>query len=192
VPATSRVRISILAHPPSPLGWSGPGSHWRRRTAPARRAGGRRGSAGAVCGIVAGSVPVHGRYRPRCRTAIRHKLFQPFVTVGKRSGLGLSLAFTRQTVLGHEGEISVTSLLGGGARFSHVVEPRPLAGNSSWRPTASSESITSRTGSQIATAPLTRCRKLPKTSSIHGSNGARHTHFEQTGAPSLLSKLSAT
>jgi signal transduction histidine kinase len=36
---------------------------------------------------------------------IRSKLFQPFVTAGKRNGLGLGLAFTRQTVLEHGGDL---------------------------------------------------------------------------------------
>lgn len=36
---------------------------------------------------------------------IREKLFQPFVTAGKRSGLGLGLALSRQTVLDHGGDL---------------------------------------------------------------------------------------
>src|SRR5579862_8889004 len=68
----------------------------------------------------------------------------------------------------------------------------PQRGSAAGRCLKLSQSITSRTGSQIAPVPLTRCRKLPKTSSIHGSNGAQRTHFEQTCAPSLLSKLPAT
>jgi len=36
---------------------------------------------------------------------IRSQLFQPFVTAGKRNGLGLGLAFTRQAVLEQGGDL---------------------------------------------------------------------------------------
>lgn len=36
---------------------------------------------------------------------IREKLFQPFVTTGKRSGMGLGLALSRQTILDHGGDL---------------------------------------------------------------------------------------
>ncbi len=36
---------------------------------------------------------------------IRERLFEPFVTAGKEQGLGLGLAFCRQTILDHGGEI---------------------------------------------------------------------------------------
>lgn len=36
---------------------------------------------------------------------IREKLFQPFVTAGKRSGMGLGLALSRQTILDHGGDL---------------------------------------------------------------------------------------
>ncbi|MBI4892903.1 MAG: HAMP domain-containing protein [Acidobacteria bacterium] len=36
---------------------------------------------------------------------IRSRLFQPFVTAGKRSGMGLGLALSRQTVLDHGGDL---------------------------------------------------------------------------------------
>jgi len=49
---------------------------------------------------------------------IRSKLFQPFVTAGKRNGLGLGLALTRQTILEHGGDMWVESEPGQGARFS--------------------------------------------------------------------------
>ena len=48
---------------------------------------------------------------------IRSKLFQPFVTAGKRNGLGLGLALTRQTVSEHGGDMWVESEPGRGARF---------------------------------------------------------------------------
>jgi signal transduction histidine kinase len=47
---------------------------------------------------------------------IREKLFQPFVTAGKKNGLGLGLALARQTMLDHGGDLE---LIEGarGARF---------------------------------------------------------------------------
>jgi signal transduction histidine kinase len=47
---------------------------------------------------------------------IRDRLFEPFVTAGKENGLGLGLAFCRQTVLEHGGEIW-TEPVAAGARF---------------------------------------------------------------------------
>jgi signal transduction histidine kinase len=54
---------------------------------------------------------------PGIPAEIRSKLFQPFVTAGKRNGLGLGLALTRETVLEHGGEMWVESEPGRGARF---------------------------------------------------------------------------
>ena len=36
---------------------------------------------------------------------IRDRLFQPFATAGKANGIGLGLAFSRQAVIDHGGEI---------------------------------------------------------------------------------------
>ncbi len=47
---------------------------------------------------------------------IRERLFQPFVT-GKKGGLGLGLALSRQTVLDHGGDMWAESGTGSGARF---------------------------------------------------------------------------
>ncbi len=47
---------------------------------------------------------------------IRERLFQPFVTAGKRSGLGLGLALSRQTILDHGGDLWLDPAPGG-ARF---------------------------------------------------------------------------
>jgi signal transduction histidine kinase len=44
---------------------------------------------------------------PGIQPAIREKLFEPFVSAGKKNGLGLGLALSRQTVLDHGGEIWV-------------------------------------------------------------------------------------
>ena len=55
---------------------------------------------------------------PGIAPEIRAKLFQPFVTAGKRNGLGLGLALSRQTVLEHSGDMWVESTPGHGARFS--------------------------------------------------------------------------
>lgn len=48
---------------------------------------------------------------------IRDQLFQPFITHGKKNGLGLGLALARQTVLDHGGDLWVSSEEGRGARF---------------------------------------------------------------------------
>ncbi len=59
-------------------------------------------------------------------------LFQPFVTAGKRNGLGLGLALTRQTVIEHGGDMWVESEPGRGARFvfrlpgAQVSHPAPV------------------------------------------------------------------
>ena len=55
---------------------------------------------------------------PGIAPEIRAQLFQPFVSAGKRNGLGLGLALTRQTILEHGGEIWVESEPGRGARFT--------------------------------------------------------------------------
>ena len=55
---------------------------------------------------------------PGIAPEIRASLFQPFVTAGKRNGMGLGLALTRQTVTEHGGEMWVESEPGRGARFS--------------------------------------------------------------------------
>lgn len=55
---------------------------------------------------------------PGISPAIRGQLFQPFVTSGKKNGLGLGLALSRQTVVDHGGEMWGENAAGGGARFS--------------------------------------------------------------------------
>ena len=55
---------------------------------------------------------------PGIALEIRGQLFQPFVSLGKRNGLGLGLALSRQTVLDHGGDMWVESVPGRGARFS--------------------------------------------------------------------------
>jgi signal transduction histidine kinase len=69
---------------------------------------------------------------PGIAPEIRSKLFQPFVSAGKRNGLGLGLALTRQTIVDHGGDMWVESEAGKGARFSfrlpgaHVAQPQSL------------------------------------------------------------------
>ena len=46
---------------------------------------------------------------------IRDKVFEPFITAGKENGLGLGLAFSRQAVLDHGGDIWIEPAAG--ARF---------------------------------------------------------------------------
>lgn len=53
---------------------------------------------------------------PGILPSIREKLFEPFVSAGKKNGLGLGLALSRQTVLDHGGEIWVEES-SPGARF---------------------------------------------------------------------------
>ena len=70
---------------------------------------------------------------PGIAQEIRAQLFQPFVSAGKRNGLGLGLALSRQTVLDHGGDMWVESAPGRGARFSfrlpgaHLTQPQGLA-----------------------------------------------------------------
>ena len=54
---------------------------------------------------------------PGIAPQIRGQLFQPFVTAGKKNGVGLGLAFSHQTVLDHGGTLSVDPANGSGARF---------------------------------------------------------------------------
>ena len=54
---------------------------------------------------------------PGIAPEIRSQLFQPFVSAGKRNGLGLGLALSRQTVLEHGGDMWVEPAPGRGARF---------------------------------------------------------------------------
>jgi len=69
---------------------------------------------------------------PGIAPEIRSQLFQPFVSAGKRNGLGLGLALTRQTVLEHGGDLWVESMPGRGACFkfrlpgAHVAQVQSL------------------------------------------------------------------
>src|SRR5277367_2224702 len=53
---------------------------------------------------------------PGIRAEVRGRLFQPFVTFGKKNGLGLGLALSRQTLLDHGGDLWVDGD-GPGAQF---------------------------------------------------------------------------
>jgi signal transduction histidine kinase len=53
---------------------------------------------------------------PGIRPEVRGRLFQPFVTYGKKNGLGLGLALSRQTLLDHGGDLWVNGN-GPGAEF---------------------------------------------------------------------------
>jgi len=63
---------------------------------------------------------------PGIAPEIRSKLFQPFVSAGKRTGLGLGLALSRQTVIEHGGDMWVESEPGRGARIHHSPARRPM------------------------------------------------------------------
>ena len=54
---------------------------------------------------------------PGISPEIRDHLFQPFVSSGKKNGLGLGLALSRQTILDHGGDMWVESEPSRGARF---------------------------------------------------------------------------
>ncbi|MSV34101.1 MAG: HAMP domain-containing protein [Bryobacterales bacterium] len=54
---------------------------------------------------------------PGIAPEIRERLFQPFVTAGKKHGVGLGLAFSHQTVLDHGGDLSIDSAAPQGACF---------------------------------------------------------------------------
>jgi len=54
---------------------------------------------------------------PGISPEIRDHLFQPFVSSGKKNGLGLGLALSRQTILDHGGDMWVESEPGRGAQF---------------------------------------------------------------------------
>ena len=53
---------------------------------------------------------------PGISSEVRASLFQPFHS-GKRNGLGLGLALSRQTVLDHRGDMWADGNSSGGARF---------------------------------------------------------------------------
>ena len=54
---------------------------------------------------------------PGIAPQIRPHLFQPFVTAGKKNGVGLGLAFSHQTVLDHGGDLWADPDAGNGACF---------------------------------------------------------------------------
>ncbi len=54
---------------------------------------------------------------PGISDEIRGDLFQPFASFGKKDGLGLGLALSRETVLDHGGDIWADADFQGGARF---------------------------------------------------------------------------
>jgi signal transduction histidine kinase len=77
------------------------------------------GAVGISAELVDGAAVVHVEDNgPGIAPEIRAHLFQPFVSAGKRNGLGLGLALSRQTVLEHGGDMWVESPPGRGARFS--------------------------------------------------------------------------
>jgi signal transduction histidine kinase len=54
---------------------------------------------------------------PGIPASIGSRLFQPFASEGKRDGIGLGLALSRQTVLNHGGDLWVVTHPAGGAHF---------------------------------------------------------------------------
>ncbi|MFN7936322.1 MAG: ATP-binding protein [Bryobacteraceae bacterium] len=76
-------------------------------------------------GAVRISAEIEGSYAmvevadtgPGIADEIRSQLFQPFVSHGKKNGLGLGLALARQTLLDHGGDLWAAPGEGEGARF---------------------------------------------------------------------------
>ena len=54
---------------------------------------------------------------PGIDPSIASRLFEPFVTAGKKNGIGLGLALSRKTVVDHGGDMWAEAKLGPGARF---------------------------------------------------------------------------
>ncbi len=54
---------------------------------------------------------------PGIAKELRPHLFRPFVTAGKKNGLGLGLTLSRQTILDHGGDMWADPNPGRGARF---------------------------------------------------------------------------
>jgi signal transduction histidine kinase len=73
---------------------------------------------------------------PGVPASVRANLFQPFVTAGKRTGLGLGLPLARQTMLELGGDLQFVNRTGAGACF-YLKFPRRTAGTN-----APEESIT--------------------------------------------------
>jgi signal transduction histidine kinase len=71
-------------------------------------------SARVSCDAVLVDVQDNG---PGIAPEVLVNLFQPFVSVGKKNGLGLGLALSRQTVMDHAGDMWVESEQGHGANF---------------------------------------------------------------------------
>lgn len=82
---------------------------------------------GGIVAIRAGREGAHAHITvtdqgPGIAKEMQEQLFQPFTSFGKRNGLGLGLALSRETVLDHGGEIWATSAAPRGAIF-HVRLP---------------------------------------------------------------------
>ena len=54
---------------------------------------------------------------PGIEQSIASRLFEPFVTAGKKNGIGLGLALSRKTVVDHGGDMWAEPVIGSGARF---------------------------------------------------------------------------
>jgi len=75
---------------------------------------GIRVSAQRTAHTVAIAVRDHG---PGVPDDMKDRIFEPYVTT-RAGGTGLGLALVRQTVLAHEGTVTVTDAEGGGALFT--------------------------------------------------------------------------
>jgi signal transduction histidine kinase len=85
----------------------------------AAEAFGGRGGNISICGVVVnGEVEIRVRDNgPGVPEEIKDRLFEPFVTAGKKGGTGLGLAITRSIVEAHSGRIWFESKTGEGTTF---------------------------------------------------------------------------
>jgi signal transduction histidine kinase len=51
----------------------------------------------------------------------KEKIFEPFMSLGKKEGTGLGLAITRKIIEAHNGTIDAESVLGEGATFTVIL-----------------------------------------------------------------------
>jgi signal transduction histidine kinase len=66
---------------------------------------------------------------PGVPEAIRGRMFEPFVTSGKKDGTGLGMAISKATLDAHGGQIWLESETKRGAIFHLLVPKKPVAAN---------------------------------------------------------------
>jgi signal transduction histidine kinase len=66
---------------------------------------------------------------PGVPETIRRRMFEPFVTYGKKDGTGLGMAISKATLDAHGGQIWLESESKRGATFHLLVPKKPVAAN---------------------------------------------------------------